>query len=344
MKNGLIIDCSSHDKSSIIKEILFALTLVTCLFVFSTNGVSQNLKIYQIDVEQGDAALVITPSGKTLLIDCGKNGHGSRISDILSKEGKKVIDVFICTHYHEDHYGGIDDLVREHGITIKKVYDRGGELFLPESKRRDRDYLAYRKTVGDSALTMKSGQSLTLDKDVKITCVASCGTVINTPKHGSGYNENDSSIAIILSFRSFIYFNGGDIEKPTEEKIAVANIVKDVDVCKSDHHGAETSSDSIFISVLKPSVIIISNGSDARYDHPRVKTLKLYASLIPKPDVYQTNKYLENDPKGGNVPDRNIAEPLTNGKKGTILLLVDAKKKQFSLNYGGRKINYKIKE
>ena len=61
-------------------------------------------------MEQADAALVV-PNGKTLLIDSGKNGHGSRIKAVMDLAGVTQIDAFVNSHYQEDHFGGIDDLV-----------------------------------------------------------------------------------------------------------------------------------------------------------------------------------------------------------------------------------------
>jgi competence protein ComEC len=304
----------------------------------------QVLKIYQIDVEQGDATLVITPSGKTLLIDCGKNGHGARIKKILDKEGKNKIDVFICTHYHEDHYGGIDDLIKKEGVPVIKAYDRGDKKFLPESKLNDGDYLAYQETLGQDAKTLRRGRVIKLDTDVTITCIASGGVVKSEPSPSPGKDENDMSIAILLTFGSFSYFNGGDIEASTEKKIALYNLVKDVEVCKADHHGSETSSDSGFMAMLSPSILLISNGSDGRYNHPRQKTLNLYEAMKPTPDVYQTNKYLKPNPKGGNVDDKFIADLKSVNKDGTFLVFVDKKSNEYALQYSDAKVTYNIKE
>lgn len=83
-------------------------------FVFCSQAANADvLSIYHIDVDQGDATLFISPSGKSLLVDSGKNGHGARIKKVMDKAGIARVDYFVCTHYHEDHYGGIDDLVLE---------------------------------------------------------------------------------------------------------------------------------------------------------------------------------------------------------------------------------------
>ena len=87
-----------------------AATMLT-LSAFAHPTTAQTLRIYHIDVDQADATLIVSPSGQALLVDSGKNGHGSRIQTVMQVAGVTQIDHFVATHYHEDHYGGIDDLV-----------------------------------------------------------------------------------------------------------------------------------------------------------------------------------------------------------------------------------------
>ena len=77
---------------------IFLFLLVTLLFVASSSA--QTLRFYHIDVEQGAATLVVSPSGKSLLIDAGKNGHGPRIKAVMQEAGVTQIDYFVATHYH----------------------------------------------------------------------------------------------------------------------------------------------------------------------------------------------------------------------------------------------------
>ena len=102
------------------KRLFLALVLVV---LWAPLASAQTLRIYHIDVEQADAALVVMPNGKTLLIDSGKNGHGSRIKAVMDLAGVTQIDAFVNSHYHEDHFGGIDDLV-DLGVPVLEAYDR----------------------------------------------------------------------------------------------------------------------------------------------------------------------------------------------------------------------------
>lgn len=82
---------------------------------------------------QGTAALVVMPSGKTLLIDSGKNGQ--RIRNVMQQASVTQIDAFVDSHYHEDHVGAIDDLV-DTSVPVLESHDRGDKACcLPQSKK-----------------------------------------------------------------------------------------------------------------------------------------------------------------------------------------------------------------
>ena len=121
-------------------------TLTICaialiLYAVPPTAGAQTLRIYHIDVEQADATLFVAPSGRTMLVDCGKNGHGGRIKAIMDTAGVSQIDVFVNTHYHEDHYGGIDDLIQDFNVSIGEAYDRGDKDFLPSTKTSGVTYI-----------------------------------------------------------------------------------------------------------------------------------------------------------------------------------------------------------
>ncbi|MFC1577638.1 lamin tail domain-containing protein [Thermodesulfobacteriota bacterium] len=329
-----------HSKLAIPISLLVTILL---LFTFQTAN-AQNLKIYHIDVEQADATLIISPSGKTLLIDSGKNGHGSRIKAVMQDVGVSRIDYFVCTHYHEDHYGGIDDLANDSEITIGEVYDRGDKDFIPASKRNGKTYKDYQSAVGNRAEQLKRGETIPLDDAMSITCIAHGGVVLHElDPPETGDDENTMSVALFIQYGDFRYFIGGDIEQTTENKIAERDLVLDVDVYQADHHGSDTSSAIEFMEDLKPAVIIISNGNNGTYKHPRQSTLNNYNELDPKPMVFQTNKYLKGG-VGGNVADEFIADLETVDEDGTILVSVDETVGTYTVSYRDLSRTFQIKD
>lgn len=126
---------SRSELSFLMKTVAVGAVLIP-LLVWPISAVAQTLRIYHIDVEQGASTLVVAPGGRTLLVDSGKNGHGSRIRNVMSSAGVNQIDRFIATHYHEDHFGGIDDLVNLN-VPVLESFDRGDKEFLPAAKRTE---------------------------------------------------------------------------------------------------------------------------------------------------------------------------------------------------------------
>lgn len=317
--------------------------LIIALFV--VQAFTQNLRIYHIDVDQGDATLIVAPNGHSLLIDSGKNGHGQRLRNAMQEAGITQLDCFIDTHYHEDHYGGIDELASPPAITIGTVYDRGDKAFLPPGKDTEDRYVEYDTTFGHRAVHLTRGMSIPLDPNLSIICISSGGVVLGEPDpvHPAS-DENDMSISLLLNYGNFRYFIGGDIEDPSETKIADLDVVQDVDVYQADHHGADNGTTTAFLNDLHPTAIIISNGTNGTYRHPRETTLTRMNALSPQPAIFQTNKNLQaNSNDAGSVPDAFIADLESVDDDGTILLTVNPVNNNYTISYRNQQHTYNIK-
>lgn len=315
---------------------------VIYLFLGSLPAWAQNLRIYHIDVEQGAATLFISPNGQSLLVDSGKNGNGRRIKAVMDQAGITVINHFVNTHYHEDHYGGIDELPRDLGVTIGTAYDRGDKQVLGEKKLKEVAFIDYQAAVGTQAIHLTRGMTIPLDPAVSVLCISSGGVVLTEQPPVHGEDENDMSISLLIQHGRFRYFIGGDMHKRTEVKIADRDLVLDVDLYHANHHGSDTSSSPTFMNDLKPSVVVISNGNHGGHKHPKQVTLDTYASLKPRPAVFQTNKYLKGS-SGGNVPDDFIADLASDTESGTILITVDETAGTYTVSYRDRSHSFQIK-
>jgi beta-lactamase superfamily II metal-dependent hydrolase len=292
---------------------------------------AQTLRIYHIDVEQADSALLVMPNGKSLLIDSGNNRQGDRLRKVMAQAGVTQIDALVISHYHADHYGSADDLIND-GISILETYDRGRrDLVKPEDKTKPR-YKEYMEAVGEDAIALRPGDTISLDPTVTIKCLAPSGAVMGAPTMTSD-DENDLSVSLLIEFAGFKAFFGGDTHELVEAMIAANDLAKDVDLYKASHHGSDTSSSAAFLSDLNPTLIVISNGSNGIYKHPRAVTLQAYQSLTPAPTVIQTNRCKISAPCG-NVPPAFIADPEQSGKDGTIQISADAVTRTFTVRYG----------
>jgi beta-lactamase superfamily II metal-dependent hydrolase len=283
------------------------------------------------------------PNGKTLLIDAGKNGHGERIRHVIAQAGMTQIDAFVATHYHEDHFGGIDELV-EAGVPVLESFDRGDkDCCLSAAKKAEPTFKDYQRTVGEDARPLRPGDMITLDPLVTITCIAASGFVVGEGEDGPPANEeNDMSVALLITFRGFTAFYGGDSEEPTEAKIVAHHLAVNVDLYKASHHGSHSSSSPAFMHDLSPSVVVISNGNNATFKHPRRVTLDTYAALTSAPVVFQTNQCLRAAPCA-NVPTAQIADPETTDEDGTILVTVDGVTSTYTVQYGATTRTFTVK-
>lgn len=319
-----------------------AVLALLLLLVAAPSMSAQQLRIYFVDVDQGDASLLVAPTGESLLIDTGPTGSGERIRAVLAQAGVTRIDYLITTHYHADHDAGVAELQGAPAVPVGEAYDRGDKEFLPASTTSGARFVEYQAAVGSRAHHMQRGDVIHVG-DVSVTCVASGGVVLGeTDPVTTGRDENDMSVAVLVEWHGFRALFGGDIEARTEEKLAARDAVTDVDVYQADHHGANTSTSSAFIRDLAPSVVVISNGNRGDYRHPRQATLDTLAAIPSRPVVYQTNKYLKGPP-GGNGPDSLIADLDPAGPEGTIELTVDAARRSYEVSYGAHRHAYAVK-
>ncbi|MCK4410035.1 MAG: lamin tail domain-containing protein [Candidatus Eisenbacteria sp.] len=327
-------------KSALVTPMAVATLAVLAILVASSLVTAQTLRIYHIDVNQADATLFVSPSGNTMLVDGGTRYDEDEIKAVMHLAGVQDIDHFVCTHYHADHTGSIWKLVEELGVSIGAAYDRGDTAFVSNGIKETGTYRNYQRVIGPMSRQLMRGESIPLDDAMSVRCLAHGGVVLGEEDPPTtGRNENDMSIALIIKYGSFHYFIGGDLEAPTEQKIAARDLVMDVDVYQSNHHGSDTSSSLEFMQDLSPTLIVISNGNDGGYEHPQQSTLDRYASLSGPPTVLQTNRYTEGG-SGGNVSDAFIADLEYSGDEGMILVTVDASAGNYQVSYRDTTITF----
>ncbi len=256
-----------------------------------------------------------------MLIDTGAHGSGDEICKVATRAGVTDIDILITTHYHSDHFGGVDEL-DACGLTIGQAFDRDDWPAPADRGARFEDYVDTIEAVHQTAVF--PGQVITLDPEVMVTVIAVDGNT--TAGNQAAADENDASVAVLVSFGEFTAFYGGDIEQHTEQFIADNDLVMDVDLYQANHHGSHTSSIDDFMEDLSPSVIIISNGSHRTFAHPRAEVLDRYEDLASSPDVYQMNIFDDescaNCHLAGNLDDEFILDLESDDGNGSIDVIV----------------------
>ena len=306
---------------------------------------SQSLRIYNIDVNQGDATLVVMPNGTSMLIDSGIDGMGDDVARIIRDIANlNHIDVYVSSHYHSDHYGGIDKIIQREGIPVVLFYDRDAVAWLPDSKTTQKNFIEYETVSRTKRIYLKPGDKIELDPTVSIKCFVVNGLIEgSTEPITSPHNENSHSLGLVISYNGFDYWTSGDTEEDVEEALAATGSLPNIDVMKINHHGSATSSTVAFLMSLDPEVAIISNGDHGGFRHPRQGTLdRIRSALNDDVVIYQTNKLIKVKTDGGNVPDQFIADVIPDGSEGTILITVSGTSYEVKFLHDGSNWNYPI--
>ncbi len=231
----------------------------------------RGLKIAFIHVGQGDATLVIGPTGKALLFDAGPDGQGSKaVLPQMQKMGVKSLEGIMVSHYHPDHIGGVDEVLAK--IPTKKVYDRG----LYKAPTYYKDYGRYASAARGKRTAVRPGTSIDLGPGVSCKVIAVNGLILGSssrlPIDKAYQYENGASITLKVSYGDFSLWLGGDLTggglNTYDLESRVAAVAGKVDVYQADHHGSATSSNSNLLRILDPEVVVISCGKNNPFRHP----------------------------------------------------------------------------
>ena len=231
----------------------------------SNNNTS--LKTYFFNVGQADSIL-IQNNEKNMLIDAGNNEDGEMLVNNLKQLNVEKIDYLIGTHPHEDHIGGMDNIINNFEI---------GTIYMPNVKTNTKTFEDVLDAVSNKNLKIETPKV----NDTFLLGEANCKILSVTDDED---NLNQSSIVIQLNFKDLSYLFMGDAEKEIEESIDVGK----VNILKVGHHGSDTSSSLDFINKIAPEVSIISVGKDNSYGHPSDDVIKRLENIGSK--VYRTDE------------------------------------------------------
>jgi competence protein ComEC len=238
---------------------------------------SKTLDMYVIDVEGGNATLLVSPSGESLLIDTGNSGTGAvrdagRIMDAIKDARLVQIDKLITTHWHGDHYGGMAELAAR--IPIREFIDHGPNVQPAEATDRFLQTTYPQLYAKSKHTVVKAGDRISITGlDVRV--LTSAGETIKTPLAGAGkpnpycasfkaaeYNAEDpQSIGIHIAFGQFRTVHLGDLTRNKEFELMCPNDrVGPVDVLLGLHHGQPSSNSEVLVHAIRPRVAIMNNG------------------------------------------------------------------------------------
>lgn len=276
---AIILYCIKSKKNNKCK-IIICLLIVLILINFIIYIFPQKLRIFFIDVGQGDSTLIITPDKKTVLID----GGGSDSFDV----GEKVllpylldrrilkIDYVLISHFDTDHCGGILTIMEK--VKVKNI-------IISEQAEHSENYERFKKLMINKKIRLievKKG-----DK-IKIGRYSEFKILFPTSRLLSENPLNNNSIVAQFNYNNFKMLFTGDIEKLAEQQILKTEKAEiRADILKVAHHGSKTSSIPEFIKAVRPKIALIGVGKNNTFGHPNQQTIKNLENI--KCRIYRTD-------------------------------------------------------
>lgn len=227
-------------------------------------------KVHFIDVGQADS-IFLEFSGKTMLIDGGNKEDGDLVVNYIKKCGYSTLDYMVATHPHEDHIGGLPDVLSN--IKTKEVY-------LPKTKTNTQIYKSFEKGIkknGSKKIVAKKDLEIYKDSKATITIISD-ETAVDTT------DLNDSSIVIKFAYGSNSFMFTGDAGTAVEDNILkrYSEDFLNIDVLKVGHHGSRTSSSEKWLKTLSPQYSVIMCEKNNKYGHPHKQTLNKLSKIKTK--------------------------------------------------------------
>lgn len=237
--------------------------LVVLLLVCAPAWAAGDLWVRFISVGQGDSALIVAPSGKTVLIDAGPNGAWDEILAEVRDAGVSRIDTVILTHAHADHISG-----------LRKVMDsvEVGEVYEPGEAASSSTFLETLEKCEAASIpvhTARVGQTIDLGDGVTMDLLAPDEPLLS----GTRSDLNSNSVVAMLRYGEVAVLFTGDAEIETEQRLRGLGVDLSSTILKVPHHGSRHSSSKSFLEAAHPFVGVVSCGLDNRYGHPHAQAI-----------------------------------------------------------------------
>lgn len=243
--------------------VIGALFFLLTFFLLGSTLREDRLCFTAFNVGQGDALLFEFPNGQTMLVDAGTRNGGRTVVSALKSKGINTVDILVSTHPHEDHIGGMAEILRS--FSVGKVWDSGfvsasktQQVFLEEIQRKKIRYghpkAGFKQKIGEAEVT-----------------------VLGPVRMLSGTNSdaNNNSLILHVTFGGVSFLLMGDLELEGRRSVGV---FPSSTILKAAHHGSWTGIDATLLQQVNPDLVVLSYGKKNAYGHPHKQTLELLKS------------------------------------------------------------------
>ena len=232
--------------------------ILAILILFSHTAWTQDLKVFFLDVGEGEAIYFETAKHK-ILVDSGNLITGLKVVKFLKKRGVDQLDALIITHPHPDHMGGIFHVVQQ--IDIKARFDNGQSL----SQEKDDLYRWYIELFrNNNYQALSAGDQLQFG-DIKLQVLS--------PNKLSG-NWNQDSLVIKVIHNDITLLLMADAGIATENKLLNSKVAVKADILKIGHHGSLGTSSADFLDSVLPKYAVISTNKNNLRGYPNKQVIK----------------------------------------------------------------------
>jgi beta-lactamase superfamily II metal-dependent hydrolase len=235
------------------------------------------LRVDFIDVGQGDAALITSPTGKTVLVDGGPHQSSRTLVEFLREHVRGPLDLIVLTHRHADHFGGLRAVVET----------TGARLFMdaptPHPGRERERLMATLDHYSVPVRNATRGRQIDLGGGARLTLLGPPEPAITDTRD----EVNANSVVLRLDYGRSSFLFAGDAETATERWLLDEKADVHARVLKVAHHGSRYASTARFLQAVRPEAAVISVGANNDYHHPAPATVRRLESAGAR--VYRTD-------------------------------------------------------
>lgn len=253
----------------------------TLLWAQVFSGPDGKLHVYFFDVGQGDGILIVSPTGRQVLVDGGPDAaSGVRALSRSLGPWDRSLDLVALTHMDSDHSRGLLEVLNRYRVGMVVV-----GLEKPEAPL----YPQWRAAVDGQELQVApvwAGYRILLDENVVLE-------VLHPPAPPSRFtspDQNNNGLVLRLVYHQVSFLLTADIEAEAETFLLRTPQPLEADVLKVAHHGSKTSTTTAFLEAVDPSLAVISAGENNRFGHPHSPVLARLEQQVTEQRIFQTSQ------------------------------------------------------